>query len=241
METHLPRNEILRLVRSLLGIQTTSGLAVQVYEQHTTAVQMAAAKVAQDCRWVNAQKRVTVTLGAQQNVIDYPEAVGPGSVIDIAIYFTDRYIPLTPRVIPVETDTDQEVAVGGATLVGVTGLPRHYEQKNQILLWPRSNQAYPLRIEYMQPMNLPLDSSVSVVDATLIVYRAAAMISAQMQDVSGAAYYELQYADRLGDLRAWQNSVGEIPLSTQADLGEDEISLDSRRPNWSTIPTPPVL
>lgn len=238
METLLPRSEIVRLVRSLLGIQTTSGLAAQTQEQHITAVQMAAEDVAKDCRWVNAQRRVTVTVGAEQTVLNYPAGATPGSIINLAVYADQRYYALVPQVIPISVDTDQEAIAGGAVLAAVLGRPQVYEQREQINLWPRTDKAYPVRIEYMQAMNLPLESSISVVDAMLIVYAAASLISKQMENDSGAVYYDSRYQDRLGDLRAWQNSTGDVVMSTDADLSEGEGPLE-HRPNWNTAATPP--
>lgn len=240
METHLPRSEIVRLVRSLLGIQTTSGLAVQTLEQHIAAVQLAAQDVAVDCRWVNPQARATVTLGAQQDTLDYPEGGFAGSILSLSVWQTNRYVPLEQRIIPASLDTDQQLAEGGAALTAVCSLPRFFEQRAQIKLFPRSDQAYPVRIEYMQPMGLPLDSSVSKVDAQLIVYRAASLISKQQENDTGAEYYLGLYAKRLGDLRAWQSAGSDFALSSEADLGEGEFSLEQYRPNWNTAPTPPV-
>lgn len=241
METRLPRSEIVRLVRSLLGIQTTSGLAAQTQDQHVTAVRMAAADVAKDCRWVSAQKRVTVTLGAQQAVLDYPEASGPGAVLAVAVYDIERYIPLEQRIIPIQADTDQELALGGTPLVSVTARPRYFEQRKQIEFWPRTDKAYQVRVEFMQRMDLPLENSESVVDAMLIVYLAASLISKQMENDSGALYYQSRYEDRLGDLRGWQSAGTAFALDEQADLGEDEGNpLERMRPNWNTAPTPPL-
>ena len=243
METHLPRNEIVRLVRGLLGIQTNSGLAAAVGEQHVAVVQAAALKVAQDCRWVNAQRRTTVTLNTEQNQIAYPTGAGPGSVMGMAVWYEDRYYALEPHILPVQSDTDQELAAGGDTLTGVLGMPRYFEQRDHIYIWPRTDRQYPMRIEFMAAMNLPLETSVSVVDAQLIQYKAAEMISAQMENHDAAAYYEGLYEDRLGSLRAWQSAGSRFALSTDADLNEGELPFGGADiPNWSRLPTayPPV-
>lgn len=239
METHLPRSEIVRLVRAILGIQTSSALAAMVEEQHVAAVQAAALKVSQDCRWVNAQRRVTVSIGIAQYLVNYPQDCGPGSVLGVAVYDTDRYIPLAQAIIPISLDVDQAVIAGGATLEAILDRPRAFQQLEQITLWPPARQAYPLRIEYMHPMGLPLATSISVVDAQLIQFWAASMISAQMGDTERQRYYATLYADRFGSLRAWQAAGTAFALDSEADLAEDEIPLTSGDwPNWDRRATP---
>lgn len=185
-----------------------------------------------------AQERVTVTLNALQEVVNYPAGTTAGSVMGCAIYAENQYIPLKSRIITVQGDTDQEMIAGGAILDGVTGRPRFYEQKAQIRIWPRTDQSYPLRIEYMQRMDLPDDSSVSLVDAQLIVYQAASMIARQQENNEGAAYYAEMYQDRLGALKGWQSAFTTFALSTDADLGEDEANY-VETPNWDRRPTTP--
>lgn len=237
----------MRLVRSLLGIQTTSGLAIQVNEQHETVVRLAAADVAKDCRWVTTLLRTTIHVGAQQNLVDYPPNTGPGCVLAMAVYNPNtnnsdndnsRYIPLTQAIIPIMFDTDQELAAGGATLDKICSRPTHFEQRQQIALHPRTDQPYQIRVEAQQFLDLPLAGSMSIVDAMLIVYKAASMLSKQMEDDAGAAYYAGLYADRYGDLKAWQSAGTDVILSTQADFNEDEANrLEIHRPNWDQSPT----
>lgn len=200
---------------------------------------MAALKVAQDCRWVNAQRRVTVTLAIEQAQVNYPTDTGAGSIMGMAVYKDGIYHPMRSSVLPVYTDTDQELAEGGDALTAVLDLPRFYEQRDHIYLWPRSDAEYPLRIEYMAPMNLPLDTSVSLTDAQLIVYMCASMISKQMENAEGAAYYAELYADRLGSLKAWQNASTSFALCTEADLNENEDCF-IEVPHWNRQPTPPA-
>lgn len=226
-------------MRSLIGVQTDSGLAAAVGSQHVAAVQMAALKVAQDCRWANAQRRTTVTLNAEQEAVNYPEDCGPGNIIGMSVYNQDRYYPMESRSLPTQLDTDQELIAGGDILKSVVGLPRYYEQRNQIFLYPRTDKEYPLRIEFMAKMDLPLDESVSLVDAQLIVYMAASMISKQMENDTGTQYYTALYADRLGSLRAWENAASNFALDSSADFAENE-SVFPQVPNWNRLPTPPV-
>ena len=221
----------------MLGIQTDNTLATQVQEQHIVAVQAAAVKAAQECAWVNAQARTTVTLEAEQDSINYPENAGPGSVRDMAVYDGDMYYRVEPRIIPAYADQDQEQEAGGATFQGVQGRPRYYEQRGQIKTSPFSDKQYKVRIDYVRPINLPLAASVSIVDAQMIIYAAASMISRQMSDVEGATYYAGLYTDRRNALVAWQSQGTTISLSAEADLSEDEAGYTEAVPSWDRRPT----
>jgi hypothetical protein len=239
MELHLSRNEILRQVRAMCGIQTDNSLASQVEEQHVVAVNTAATKAAQECGWVNAQGRVTVTLEAEQDTLNYPDGVTAGSVRSMAVYDEDaqRYYQLEPRVIPVQADQDQEQAAGGEQFTGVQGRPRYYEQRNQIKLLPYSDRQYPVRIDYLRQIQMPTGGSVSIIDAQLIIFGAASMIATQMSDERMAAYYAGLYTDRKNALMAWQSQGSTFAMSTEADMGEDEVVDGDLVPHWDRSPT----
>jgi hypothetical protein len=221
----------------MLGIQTDNTLASQVQEQHVVAVQTAAIKAASECGWVNAQQRVTVDLGAEQDTLDYPEGGTPGSIRAMSVYDGDRYIPLDPRIIPISADGDQEQIAGGATFQGIQGRPRYYEQRHQIKLAPFSDKAYKVRIDYMRPTNLPLATSVSIVDGMLIVFAAASMMCKQMENDSGATYYAGLYTDRMRTLMGWQSQGTTFAMASDADMGEDEMPGLDPVPSWDRRPT----
>lgn len=222
MEVHMPRSEIVRQVHAYLGEQTSFALGAQVSEQTLAAIQGATLKVLQDCRWVNPLTQVTVDLGAEQNVLDYPEACGPGSVTSLAVYDSDRYYSMEKRIIPIWASQDQEQIAGGDTFESVKDRPRYWQELNQIKLWPYSDKAYKVRIEYMRPSGLPLDSSVSITDGQLIIFFAASTLATQRENYDQAKYLLSLYADRLMALRAWQSAGTRFAMDPNADLGEDE-------------------
>jgi hypothetical protein len=221
----------------MLGMQTDCGLASQVEEQHVAAINAAALKTQQDCRWVNAQGRVTIDLQDEQNTINYPENAGPGSIQAMAIFESDRYYPVEPRIIPVHADQDQQQIAGGDTFAAVQGRPRYFEQRQQIILWPYTDKPYKLRIDYNRPVTMPTPNSVSIVDGQLIIYAAASMISAQMADVDQSRYYIGLYTDRRNALMAWQSEGTNFAMSSEADLAEDEFFNQDLIPRWDRRPT----
>lgn len=221
----------------MLGIQTDNTLSAQVQEQHVVAVNSAATKAAQECKWVSAQGRVTVQLGSEQNTLNYPEGTGPGGVQAMAVYENERYYPLDPRIIPIHADQDQQQIAGGETFKSVQGRPRYYEQGLQLKTWPFSDKAYEVRIDYMRPIQMPAGSSVSIIDAQLIIYGSASMIAKMMADPEMASYYAGLYTDRLRALMAWQSQGSTFAMQTEADLAEDEYLIQDLVPRWDRRPT----
>jgi hypothetical protein len=244
VELHLSRDEIVRQVRAHLGEQTNNALSSATNDQTVVAVQASAVKVHQDCRWVNAQGRVTVDLGIEQNTLNYPEGVGPGSVFEIGVFDGDdtaagngQYYRLEQRTIPVSADQDQQQIAGGDVFDMVQGRPRYFEQRGQIMLWPYSDKAYKVRIGYSKQFNLPLASSVSIVDAQLIIWMAASMVATQRENPEMARYFVSMYADRLSQLKGLQSAGTRFAMDSEADFGEGELSLEDMTPNWDRAPT----
>lgn len=226
-------------MRAHLGLATGNQLAAAVHEQHIAAVNDAALRVQGECGWANLVARTTVTLGAEQNVLNYPSDSRPGSIRGVAVYTNDRYYALEPRVLPVQTDTDQEVEEGQPDLERVLGRPNFYQQRDQIYLYPRSDQAYPVRIEYLQRVEMNTDDEVSKVDAQLIVLAAASTVASIMGDKDQAAFYEAKYQERMRTLRGWQSAGTRFAVDSEADFAEEEFIRDELMPNWNRGPTAP--
>lgn len=193
----------------------------------------------QECGWVNILGRVTVTIGLEQDTLNYPDDARPGSIRAVAVYDNDRYYLLEPRVIPVNADTDQELIVGNPKIEQVLGRPKFYQQRHQIQFWPRTNKPYPVRMEYAKRVDMPTDDTVSIVDAQLIVYAAAAMIAMQMGDEKQAKWLGGLYDERMMSLRGWQSAGTRFAMDSQADFGEEEFFRDDALPNWNRGPTVP--
>lgn len=200
-------------------------------------MQSAARNVAQDCRWVMANRRVAVTLQAQQGAINYPSGCSAGSIVSIAVWQDGSSYVLEPRAIGPEAD----LAVAQATLEGtldmLTDRPRFFQQRTQIHLWPVTDQQYAAEIEYMQPMDLPNDTDLSVTDGQLIAYMAASILAQTMGDEKQAGYLATLYGDRLAALKGWQSAGTRFAMDSEADLAENEFSIERLKPNWDTRPT----
>jgi hypothetical protein len=84
---------------------------------------------------------------------------------------------------------------------------------------------------------MPTEGSISIVDAMLIIYAAASMLATQRGDDRMAAYYGGLYTDRKNALMAWQSQGTDFSMSTEADLGEDEMFDSTLIPQWDRRPT----
>ena len=73
----------------------------------------------------------------------------------------------------------------------------------------------------------------------LIIFAATSFIATQMSDERMAAYYAGLYTDRKNALMAWQSQGSTFAMSSEADLGEDEMFDRSLMPNWDRRPTMP--
>ena len=224
-------------MRAHLGIQTDNDLGSQLDEQHVAVVNSAALRVQTECGWVNTLRRVTVEIQSEQTTLNYPDDCRPGSIRGVAVYDTDRYYTLEPRVIPVQADTDQQLAAGQPTLKAVLGRPKFYQQRNQIELWPRTDKVYPVRFEYQLRADMPNDDTISVYDGELIMFAACSMLSGQMGDTEQRDHFGLLYKERMMQLRGWQSAGTRFALDSAADFGEEEFFREDILPNWSRAPT----
>jgi hypothetical protein len=234
VELYLPRSEILRQTRAHLGMQTDNDLGSQVEEQHVAAVQAAAMKVAQDCRWVNAQARVEIQIQNEQAVFSYPANCGPGGILAMSVYDQEQHWPIVPGIIPVVADVPVETAEGGGAFNRVQGRPRRFEQRNQVFLSPPADKPYALHVSFMRRMDLPTDESVSITDGQLIIYMAASMIARQMADNGQSEYFARLYVDRLAALRGWQAAGTTFLMDSNYDMSEDGLPVGV--PNWDRSP-----
>ena len=200
-------------------------------------INSAALKVQQECGWVNSLARVTVEIQSEQTTLNYPDDCRPGAIRAVAAFDGYRYYMLEARIIPINADTDQQVIAGQPELKSVCGRPKFYQQRNQLELFPRTDKAYPIRIEYQRRIDMPTDDSVSIVDGQLIIYASAAMLSAQMGDPKQADHYGALYQDRMQALRGWQSTGNRFAMDTAADFGEEEFFRDDLLPNWNRGPT----
>jgi len=237
MDVFLPRSEIIRQVRTILGMATSDVIASQVGEQHITFVQLAAEAVALECRWITTRGEVTLDLEEEQQLLNYPEDGGPGCVETMGVWDegSQTYYPIHAVVIPVTASLDQLEAQGEPAFKTAQGRPAAFEQGLQIRLWPASDKPYKIRVRYRRPANLPTAGSMSVVDAHAIIYRAAAMCL-DLEDPQAAAKMEKRAEDRIRKLRGFHQGNLDIQLNTDADLGEGE-HLTAERPRWDTRPT----
>lgn len=238
MELPLTRVEIRRLMRAHLGQQTSEALAGQTGDQYNAFIDTAALAVFAECRWLSAQRRATVDLGASQYKIAWPTDAAVGSLIAAAITegAGTAYTDLELRPFPLRTDTDLEEAAGGDTYAAVQGTPRYIDPRGDFLyLYPvNDSTARKVRLQYSVRRRFTSDAETSICDGEAIVLRATALAWQAAGDDRQADVYMAQFRERIGALRAAQNTGRRIAIDEDARMGDepDEFAL----PRWDTTP-----
>jgi hypothetical protein len=246
VELYLSRTEIRRQVAAFLGETTSTAQASQVQNQRNAIIDSAAIQAHADCRWVTAQRRVTVALGIQQNVLNYPTQCGAGGVLALALYdpaalagsANAGYVKLEKRQAPVEASQDQQQITGGDTFQAVCGPPEYWwEEAGQINLWPYSDQAYSVRMLYVAQSTFANDAAVSIVDGMMIIYWTLWLVCTSRGDKPMADTYMQMYRKRNTDLRSWQATGQVIEISTDGSFDDNEEAWYTGMPRWSQAPT----
>lgn len=245
MELYEARGTIRQQLLVLCNENPLTATSGAILDQRNAQIDAASLKAAQDCRFSAPTGRVTLDLGIQQNVLNYPAGLSPGDIIDVAVYDStlggggiNGYIALEKRSAPPVADQDQEQAAGGTTFSGVCGIPQFWwEEAGQIHLWPYSDIAYKIRIRFAKALTFANDNVVSIIDAQLIIYYAAFLVRKAKHDDDGAQHWLGLYTDRMRAVKAWQATGEKVALVSDASFDESEEAWMSALPRWSTAPT----
>jgi hypothetical protein len=240
VELPLTREEIRRLMRAHLGQATSEALAGQTQPQYNAYIDTAQLWVAGECRWRSGTQRATLDVGAEQRLIAWPADAAVGSLISAAITTGagTPYTPLEIRPIPVHADTDLEEAEGGTTFDAVQSAPRYIEGRADGLhLWP-VNDSTPrkLRIEYQTRRRFTADGQLSVYDGQAIMLYATALAWKAAGDDRQHELFLGMARERIGTLRAAQNTGAAIRADNGVHFGAYDEELARRMPNWDTRP-----
>lgn len=239
MELPLTRVEIRRLMRAHLGQQTSEALAGQTGDQYNAFIDTASLAVFAESRWLSAQRRTTVDLGAEQYKLAWPADAAVGSLLAAAITTGAgvAYTDLEKRPFPVRTDTDLEEAEGGATYDAVQGTPRYIDPRGDGLYLYPVNDSTPrkVRLHYVVRQRMTTDAQTSICDGQAIMLHAVALAWQAHGDERNADVYMAQYRERIASLRAWQNTGRRIAIDEDARMG-DEPDEFAAWPRWDTSP-----
>lgn len=203
-ELYLSRLEIRRSAHARLGF--SSGQALMVNDQHNEFIRGAAREVAQACPWVNTKRSTRPSVGIDQRFVNYPTGATAGSIIQIGVWDAgaSQYCVLRRGVIPVQLDDEPIVDEGEPASVAARGIPTLYEVRNQIEIYPRPDQEYELKIDYVLTVDLSGDDVVSIVDAEAVILLVCAEIYAFQGDVEQARFYRAKYDAQIRALATGQ-------------------------------------
>lgn len=148
-----------------------------------------------------------VSVGMGQNLIDYPTNANPDrlwtppdSKSPIWVQYSGSWVPLEEGISAAAWDT----------MDSPTTYPMRYELLDQILLWPKSNALYTVKIWYVAKMaRFTLDGDRPTVDDNL-VFLHALMNAKQHYNQPDAQIYINQWLEltgKIGGKQIGQNSV----------------------------------
>lgn len=235
----LTRAEIRAKVRSHLGMVSSEAQAAQTSAQVNAYIDSAALYCHSKCRWVSANERTTVSIGAQQTAVAYPTNCYAGGVMNIGIARNDpadHYRNLQRMPIPVWLDRDRELAAGGNTASEVSGPPTRWaDRAGQIQIWPPADEVYSLRIDWINTAGLSgNDLATPLIDSELMVLHTAHLFLLALGDLARAKRYEQMVEQRLYMLRSWQSNLASTPRDNSAAFHDVDGAL--MYPNYDRRP-----
>jgi hypothetical protein len=215
MEEYLSRADIRGMLRARCGYSGSDATSGQIYERHNGFIEDANATVLVRRQWGGLQREYTFTFGVDQRLYNYPPNCRMGNILAIGVWSegveTDSgyYVPLKKSPIGLILDTDPISGAGGDPALTVQGMPRRYQLKTQIEVYPRAEKAYLGKIDHTVCPRLIQENDVSVVDAYVILWLAIADEKEILGDDMGAATYRKKAEQRLRLLSAHEHH-GEV-------------------------------
>jgi hypothetical protein len=238
MQVFLSRKEIRRQMRASLGQTTDEGLAGMNRDKFDTFIQTACLKAHAELRGVNQQREATFDLGIEQKLVEYPDQAGPGSLIEAAIYDSvgKGYWPLRRKTRRAHLSDDQAAAAGGADFAAEKGMPKWIEEtKDGWSVYPTTDQAYKLRVQYVIRQAFTDDDEESTVDAQLILSYAL-HLETRTYDAEASKQHLADYRERLVNLKGWEQAGAAISYDADADFDQDP-DYGDEPPRWDTRPS----
>ncbi len=237
MQVFLDRAEIRRQLRASLGQTTDEGLATMNRAKLDVAIMQACLQAHADMRPVRAQVSATFDLGIQQSLVPYPDDAGPGSLTEAAIYDSEAnaYVSLRRKRRREINSDDQALIAGGATMEEVVGFPRWIAEESEgWRVFPTTDIAYKLRVQYAQRQIFTDDGELSTVDAMLILSYAR-YIETRSYDDEQAQRHLGDYQARKASLKGFEQTGASISYDTDADFDTDPDIADEP-PHWDVSP-----
>lgn len=155
-----------------------------------------------------------VTIGAGQNLLDYPTDANPdrlwtppGSRSPISVQNGTQWLPLAEGI-----SVDM-----WATMDDQNTYPSRYELLDQILFWPRSNDVYTLKIWYVKKMGrFSQDNDRPEIDDNLIFLHALMTAKAHYKQADAQIYVD-QWASMLARISGHQIGQNAVVRRTRAE------------------------
>lgn len=246
----MTKAEIRDRVLVLSGYSGTS-IMEQARAFANVCIDQALAKVLEDASWVRADREAEVSLGIDQEWIDYPTGATPGNVFQIGVWLEDekQYIPMERRFQSVSHNTDPLNVLGGADDEAARAQPEQWEEsadsstgRPMMKVWPAADKAYTLLVRFRVSPSPSDTEPIFWVDGALVASYALMLFNLD-RNPDKSRFYSAEYERSLRNLRAMQHTgqgiavAGHHMVIGKDRRGQGLPNVRGPIPNWDTRPT----
>ena len=207
MEQYLTRDEIVRRAKARLGFTTNASQAGLVQQEFEELARSAAMAVYAAHEWGSLKAEERAEIGIDQTVVDYPNGTTASDLIAVSVWDGDRYVSLAERFIPLSMTQSPKLDEGEPASIQDRSRPLYFDKRAQIVIAPRPDKIYELKLFFTRSADLATPSTVSVVDAELIILHVIADKRLAMGDTEMAIRANDQYEERLAILKRRSSSA----------------------------------
>ena len=132
--------------------------------------------------WAHLRRYGDETLGVNQYLVDYPASANPDRIKYISVYRGSVWSPPIPKGITPQLYTTQ----------GNKSWPQRWEPYEQIEVWPKADQIYPLRIFFIKALDrFTNDADRATVDDSAIGTVATGTLKAHYRHPDAALFQQM--------------------------------------------------
>ncbi len=133
--------------------------------------------------WVKLSGWFDASIGVNQYQVSYPSTLNPERVKRIALYDSDDNLVSEPK---------QGITAGMLATLATQGVPSRYELYEQLTFWPRSDQAYTVRLWGVKNLanTFSQNTHASTIDSDMVFKVALGRAKAHYRQPDAQIYVE---------------------------------------------------
>ena len=182
MRQYRTLGELRNEMRAMLGAASSGSAAgpnATIIDTHLRNAQSVLYRVHD---WAHLRRYEDETVGVNQYLVDYPATADPDRIKAISVYRGSVWSPPIPRGITPQMYTTQDM----------TSWPQAWEPYEQIELFPKADQIYPLRIFFIKAIErFTQDADRATVDDTAISTVATGTLKAHYRQPDAAVFQKM--------------------------------------------------